>query len=281
MSLFNYHNFLESKQMEATTFVGAGLAAYASKDVITKLLGPTADYLGDELAGLVDKCNINLGDIFKKSARKAGEKIDDGSQVNPRVLKDVINEGKFCDDDTLKEYYAGILASSRTITGDDDIGVSILSVLRSLSVYHVRLHYLFYSQYLVHYKKMGYVPLADGKSRIKRKLYIPQSTLSEALQPPENMDLEYIASHALLGLARNNLITNDWQLSHLDGIKANFDKATEAGAILTPTLPGLELFIWANGTEKLPPFDFLKLSIDPHTKFAIKPGSLPTYVGPK
>jgi len=42
------------------TVAGAGLAVLGSKDVLTKILGPSADYIGGELASLIEKCNINL-----------------------------------------------------------------------------------------------------------------------------------------------------------------------------------------------------------------------------
>ena len=37
--------------MEPITTIGLGVAAYLAKDGIGKLLGPTADYLGEGLGG--------------------------------------------------------------------------------------------------------------------------------------------------------------------------------------------------------------------------------------
>ncbi len=107
------------------TAVGGGVAVgIASKEIITRFLGPTAEYLGEELKNSVEKCNINLNDIFQKAVRKSGERLNEEALVNPRVLKSVVTDGSYCDDDTLKEYYAGILASSRTTNATNDIGVS-------------------------------------------------------------------------------------------------------------------------------------------------------------
>lgn len=50
--------------MDPVTVSGAGLAVWGSKDLMTKLLGPTADYIGGEAKNLVAKCNINLDGIF-------------------------------------------------------------------------------------------------------------------------------------------------------------------------------------------------------------------------
>ncbi|WP_312590261.1 hypothetical protein [Vibrio cholerae] len=54
-----------------TTIGGAAIAAYLSKDGISKLLGPTADYLGGEMKSLVEKSQNNLVSVFKKAEKNA------------------------------------------------------------------------------------------------------------------------------------------------------------------------------------------------------------------
>ena len=41
--------------VDPNALIGGGLAALASKDLLTKLLGPTADYIGGEIKDLVEK----------------------------------------------------------------------------------------------------------------------------------------------------------------------------------------------------------------------------------
>ena len=84
--------------MEPLTVAGTGMALFASKEVLEKLLGPTADYIGQRAKGLVEKCDINLDNIFKRAFKRAGGKIDEPRTVSPRALKEVINEGRFCDE---------------------------------------------------------------------------------------------------------------------------------------------------------------------------------------
>ncbi|MBM9512929.1 hypothetical protein [Desulfogranum marinum] len=255
--------------------VGAGLIAYASKDLVAKLLGPSAEYVGGEIKGLVDKCNINIGDIFNKAGRKAAGTLDDGSQVNPRVVKSVISEGSFCDDDTLKEYYAGILAASRTQDGTDDVGVSILGVLKSLSVYQVRLHYIFYREFHRLYSTNP-ARLGDVSERNKRKLYIPINTLISALKP--GRDLESLITHTVTGLVKHDLLGTTWQFGMPEHLKKIYVKATQPGIILEPTLSGVELFAWANGKQNISPTKFLESSpLDPDFNFSIIPGTEPIH----
>lgn len=50
---------------EPTTLAATGMTvAYVSKDLLSKLLGPTADYLGGELANSVEKLSRILGEYF-------------------------------------------------------------------------------------------------------------------------------------------------------------------------------------------------------------------------
>jgi hypothetical protein len=81
----------------AKVAIGGGLAVLGSKDLLLKILGPSADYVGGEVKNFVEKCNINLDGIFSRAARKLGDRIDEPGSVSPRVLKDIMDEGRFCD----------------------------------------------------------------------------------------------------------------------------------------------------------------------------------------
>ncbi len=46
--------------MDISTGVAIACGAIASRDLVLKVLGPTADYLVGEIKNLVHKCNLNL-----------------------------------------------------------------------------------------------------------------------------------------------------------------------------------------------------------------------------
>ena len=99
--------------VEPITTVGLGAAAaYLTKDGIAKLLGPTAEYLGDGLRDYTKRRAENISRIFQKASEKLGNRIETPGEVPPRVLKAVLNEGSFCDDELAAEYFGGVLASS-------------------------------------------------------------------------------------------------------------------------------------------------------------------------
>lgn len=234
-------------QIEPTTAVGTGLAILGSKDILLKLLGPTADYVGGEIQGLVAKCNINLDNIFKKAFRKLGDRADQAGEVNPRVLKHVMDEGRFCEDELTAEYYGGILASAKSRNGRDDRGVTVLSAVKDLSVYQLRTHFIIYS--VVHrlFKGKDW-NLADNGECNTHRIWIPYDVYVPAMAFQEGEDANSIVSHALFGLARHDLI-RDFVFGPPEFLKAQNPHIPAAGIIITPTLPGAEMFLWALGLQ--------------------------------
>ena len=109
--------------VDSSTMVGTGIALLASKDLLNKVLGPTADYVGEEVKHLVERANVNLGTIFKSAERKLGSKVDSPGAVNPRVFKQIWDEGRFIEDELAAEYFGGLLASSRSPDGKNELGL--------------------------------------------------------------------------------------------------------------------------------------------------------------
>ncbi len=119
---------------DPTTILAAGVGTYAleklgGKELIVKLFGPTADYLGKDIAISVETGKRNLMYIFSKAAKKLGNKINNPGVIPPKVLKSVYNAGIVCDDELHAEYLSGVLASSRTEGGRDDRGSFYINLL--------------------------------------------------------------------------------------------------------------------------------------------------------
>ncbi len=81
---------------------------------------------------------------------------DDGKQANLRVMRDVLWNGAFSEDEVCAEYFGGILASSRSKDGKDDDAIQFVDVIKSLSAKQLRLHYVIYNS-------LNKVLLAAGK----------------------------------------------------------------------------------------------------------------------
>src|SRR5688500_3074157 len=107
------------------THVAVAVSAYLGlKDLVPKILGPTADYLGGELRTYTEKGASNLRRIVTNAGEKLGDELNKPGQVSPKVLKNVLEEGYFSEDELAAEYFGGVLASSRTTNSRDDRGAT-------------------------------------------------------------------------------------------------------------------------------------------------------------
>ena len=230
---------------EPITTVGiSAIAGYVGKDLVIRLLGPTADYLGGELKEFTIKRMENLGRIFSNAERKLGDKLNCPGQVPPKVLKMIVNEGSYSDDDISVEYFGGVLASSRTGVNRDDRGARIAKIIDSLSAYQIRSHYLIYATISTLFS-------ADGNSfnypehRKALEIFMPYDSFSEAMEftQQELKNLQLI-DHTVNGLSTDGLIDGQWTIGARKSIGG---RNPQDGIVTMPSRQGAELFMWAFG----------------------------------
>lgn len=239
--------------------------AYVNKDTINKLLGPTADYLGELLQGQVQKRAENIGRIFQKAAKKLGSKIDEPGQIHPKLLKSLILDGSFCDDELTAEYYGGVLASSRTGVNRDDRGASFLEQVSHLSFYQVRTHFICYTVLKILFQGTQLKP-GIPDDRYNMKTYLPDSDYIRSMSFKENNeDSESCRVHSITGLKSHGLLSSTY-IGEPDYLSQNSPLNTfpESGLLFEPSLFGIELYFWATGNGHLLYESFLnpKFSIE-------------------
>lgn len=239
----------------------AGL--YVSKEIMNKLLGPTADYIGEEMKGLVEKCNINLDNIFSKSVKKVGKDIDDGGVVNPRVLKGVVDEGRFCEEELVAEYFSGVLATARGDKVRDDREISTLAIVKNLSYYQIRFHYMCYMMFHDVFAGEKLSVLID-KDRDKMKIYIPYTVFVTGMDFDEDELREWnnILVHCMTGLHNAGLIGETYSYGSKTHISKQYSSAPDYGIVLKPSTLGSELFLSVFGMGRVQPNELLNKEID-------------------
>ena len=240
--------------MEPVTTVGLGaIGAYLAKDGITKLLGPTAEYLGEGLRDLTQRRMESIGRIFSNAAAKLGDdQLDAPGQVPPRVLRTVMNDGSYCEDAVAVEYLGGVLASSRTELGRDDRGVRMARLVDNLSTYQIRTHYLLYSSIA---KLFSGSPnqFATDQDRAKMRIFLPIEGYATSMEfSQEEWNNPQILHHIWHGLHSDSLIEGQWQFGTQQTLKAIFAGAPSDGIVCQPSLLGAELFLWAFGHGRAP-----------------------------
>lgn len=233
--------------VDLTTLGIAGGIGYVGKDVVNKILGPTAEYLGQQLKEYAQKRLENTGKIFSNTEKKLGDKVDRPGQVPPKVLKTIINEGSYADDAVAVEYFGGVLASSRTEVGRDDRGARLAKMIDNLSAYQLRSHYLIYSTILELFSNSGN-SFNTNESRRKMKLFIPSQDYFNAMDfTQQEWNTGQMMNHILSGLAADGLIEDTWSSGSQDFLSRTVRGIPSDGTICTPTTLGVELLLWAFG----------------------------------
>lgn len=218
--------------------ITAAAIAYVAKDGVEKLLGPTFEYVGEGLKNTIEKFNVgakeNISKIFEKAINKKKDKIEEDGKVSPRIVKDIVLDGSFCDTNVLQEYYSGILAASRTINGDDS-DVFYLNIIKGLSSEQLKLHYVIYSKFLNVYKGEK-VNLHEDKNIRNYKVNFMLSDFIDIFGL-KNLDVSTFTSQSIPALHTAGLLR-----------AYSFDLSLEENQFsFTITLVGLSLFLRALG----------------------------------
>lgn len=239
--------------------IGAALALGNIKgdSLLGKFLGPSVEYLGEGLRNYTQKANENLSRIMGYALCVFDSKgVDEIGVVNPRVLKHVINEGAFCEDEITCAYFGGVLAASRSPDFIDDRGSNLMMLLESLSSYQMRSHYIFYT--LLREKYVG-ENINFGSDWIHQmQVFVPIDEFIRCmyLNLPDSNTKDLILPHIFWGLKRSNLIT-DFGYGDIYTVRKRYPGANGPGIVIVPSYFGLELYMWINGHSDISAFKFL------------------------
>ena len=236
----------------ADTVQRAGLSV--TKELLLKLLGPAADFYGEEFkAHLEARRSKNVDNICENAISKVGDKINRPGQVPPRILRGIINEGSYMEDTLAVEYLGGILASSRTEVGRDDRGACMIKIIENLSAYQIRTHYLIYSLINRVFLNRN-INLASADELESIRLFIPENTYDTVLDwSSVELEIQQMNSHIWHGLNAENLILNfyygdkDSLCRNLSRFGVSNPSIQKAGVFCLPSTLGAELFLWALG----------------------------------
>ncbi|MDE3068996.1 MAG: hypothetical protein KGJ60_15805 [Verrucomicrobiota bacterium] len=226
-----------------------GAAAILGGKLLCDICGTSAKYLGGQLANYTEAGVQNLERIFENAAKQIQTRNKIEGQVPPRVLKKILSEGYFCEDEVQAMYLGGVLASSKGPVSRDDRAIAYCSLLSSLSTYQIRTHCILYSTILraTHFCVGGQpspikiiLPTIQKQSLtilIREADYRTAMDLSESEQP------ENIAQHSFVGLEKRGLSERGIYLCH----PRNPKDGEVPFRCFYPTILGAELFLWGNG----------------------------------
>jgi len=227
---------MDPEMIKAVQDVGLTLTAgLATKPLLEKMLGPSFEYVGRALEGLLERYgNKNVENIVRRAIKLLGSKAERPGSVDPRVMRAVIEDGSFVADLLAQTYFAGVLASSRTEDGADDRGLLFLSTLKSLPNAQIALHYHYYS-WLRKAFAGGPFRLNDQFEHGSFQMFVPMVSLG--------IDTVSVAD-AIIGLAQTGLIRDSYNLA-LSVNVPGYGPTT--GVVVGPSHFGVRLYLWVHG----------------------------------
>ena len=240
--------------MEPVAGVGlartADAAGQEGAKLIARVLGPSADVLGQALAGWTQTRVDNVRNIAKRADRKAEGR---GGAVNLRVAQKILDDGSYVDDEVMAEYYAGILAASKTPTGDDDMGQPWVAQLGTMSSIQVRLHYLMYRALAIRLHGSAH----DLSQQAGRNSAILLADLIDVITALgySGGDVSAFIWHAVAGLRRLDLIGDIFSWGPPEGA----DVPWKSVLTVAPSSSGMDLYGWAVGAGPTSPEAFKTL----------------------
>lgn len=228
--------------------VGTGIILYASKDLVLKMLGPSADYIGQVLAQYTEQAHENLGRVVANAVGKLGDRLEEEGSVPPRVLMDIANQGLFAEDPVAVDYLGGVLAASRTGVSRDDRAASLTALIGRLSTYQLRLHYILYSTARDRLRGAG-AELGTSRGRYDHgRVYVPFTVLDPPMEYENGEVPDNVLAHAMNGLNREELV-KEWSFGAAEELKSVLHGAAieEPGLAFEVTALGIELYLAAGG----------------------------------
>jgi hypothetical protein len=247
--------------IEPATMTAVGVGVWGGKDLIVKFFGPTADHYGGKLKEyLATNSGENIQNILSKAAKKLGDKINQSGHIGPRLLKDLMFEGAFCENDVEAEYRAGILASSKLSPEDKDLGIPFVALINRLSPLHLLAHYILYSCVKTVLNNSN-IKAASGTTLHRVHIGLELSEFIKYInQIMPNADFG-ILSYLLHLLDKEKLINSEWAIENEEfkSFPKYKGKIPTPAFIFSPSPYGCEFFLWANGVDKKL-HEFFKLS---------------------
>jgi hypothetical protein len=222
--------------------------------LVRRMLGPAADEIGEALRRYTSYRVGNVNRIVKSAERKSAGG-QDGKIVHPRVAHGILDDGSYCDDELMADYYGGILASARTPDGRDDRAVSWSSLISGMSALQIRAHYLLYREWAARISPDAGLNLGLSTQRARAQMDVELVEFSGLLRGDSELDVGSLLSDAIHGLLRAGLLDNEFSYGpRSEPLTKN--SPFENVVRVSPSPSGMELYGWAQGLPGLTSYEF-------------------------
>jgi hypothetical protein len=123
-------------------------------------------------------------------------------------------------------------------------------MVNRLSFYTLRMHYLFYTAVRQLLVGSG-AQLSVEREAKQAQVFIPFIVYFNAMEFDLSEDILGAQLHAIYALRQDHLVGDEYRFGDEEFLrKEGFPSASEPGIILTPSIPGIELYMWAAGKAR-------------------------------
>ena len=229
----------------------------ATNNLIIRILGPSADAIGEALGRYTSYRLRNVGRIMKRADIKSGD--EDRGTANPRVAHKLLEEGSYCDDEIMVDYLGGVLAASRTPSGRDDRAAAWSALVTDLSSLQLRAHFLLYREWAARLHGIEDINVGIEGGRHAAQMQVELYEFQSVLNTDESIDSDAAVAHAVIGLAREGLLAEAYSIGPKEIMPPPAALNTEFENLISvrPTTMGVELYGWAQGLPGLSPGEFV------------------------
>lgn len=240
--------------VESTDAAGSE-AGEVARGQLLRVLGPSADAIGEALSRYTAYRVRNVGAIVARADTKSHDSSGSRKIVNPRVAHVLLEDGSYCDDELMAEYLGGVLAGSRTPHGKDDRAVAWSAMIISLSALQIRTHYLLYREWAARLHGIGELNLGMSDDRSRATMDIELNEFLPILTQDTEVHAQAAIGHSIPGLIRVGLLESEYSMGPRENA-GKPDSEFEHLLRVRPSVVGLELYGWAQGLPGLSPGDF-------------------------
>jgi len=233
----------KGEAVDPTILTGVGAKAVEqSLPLLQRVLGPSADVLGEYFAQSVRRRFDNSLKVARAADRRIGE--DEATRpVSLRVANRIFEESAYCEDDIVTEYLGGVLESSRKSVDSADLGNTYAAYVSRLSVDHLYMHYMVYAQLqrLLHGMCLN---LHDGKEvHETASLFISSAVAERDLPGGASPDSLY----SILGWLKRDEMIAFGPAGEPQHLRDDYHDVPAAGVVVRPTALGCEMYMWGLG----------------------------------
>lgn len=220
-------------------------AAKVAGNLLTRLLGPAADVVGEQWAARIRERNLLR--LLEKTAARERE-----GTVHPRLAAQTFDAAQYAEDELVTEYFSGVLSSSQEPDGKNDAGVPWTALVSRLSSDQIRLHFIVYASSRPVFQSDS--SLQKISAIHNKEMVLDLASAIESFGGGDWNDALWVRwSDAVDGLMREGLIGGAYHYGPRDDVISKYTKGkkldVEHDAVFRfqTTIHGARLFVWAVG----------------------------------